>query len=238
MYSKSFIVSNNDVDKRFKLKISAIFRFFQDIALLATEDLGVDSISLSKRNIDWVITRMTVQINRLPDCDEEITVHTYPGKDMAMLYPRYFFITDRQGEVIIRSSSIWALIDNISRKVIVDRDVISKLPGESADNQLPLPEKLPLPENVNFVEKRTIHYSDLDFNSHMNNVRYVELLMDVHDSSFYDSHRLTSLTLNYMKEIKEKEAVEIFTDASNPETIVVKTNGNIAFVGKATFISE
>lgn len=238
MYSKSFTISNNDVDKDFKLKISAIFRYFQDIALLATEDLGVDSISLSKRNIDWVITRMSVEVRRLPACDEEVTVHTYPGKDMAMLYPRYFFITDAKGEVIIRSASIWALIDNISRKVIVDRDVISKLPGENADDQLPLPEKLTLPEGIRFVEKRTIHYSDLDFNSHMNNVRYVELLMDVHDSMFYETHRLSSLTLNYMKEIKEKEAVEIFTDASNPETIVVKTNDNVAFMGKASFVSK
>ena len=238
MFSKSFIISNNDVDKRFKLKISAIFRYFQDIALLATEDLGVDSISLSKRNIDWVITRMSLDVRRLPDCDEEVTVTTYPGKDMAMLYPRYFFITDSKGEVIIRSASIWALIDNISRKVIVDRDVISKLPGESAEDQLPLPEKLSIPEETRFIEKRTIHYSDLDFNSHMNNVRYVELLMDAHDSEFYDSHRLSFLTLNYMKEIKEKEAVDIYTDASNPETIVVKTNGNVAFVGKASFVKE
>ena len=238
MFSKSFIISNNDVDKCFKLKISAIFRYFQDIALLATEDLGVDSISLSKRNIDWVITRMSLDVRRLPDCDEEITVTTYPGKDMAMLYPRYFFITDSKGEVIIRSASIWALIDNISRKVIVDRDVISKLPGESAEDQLPLPEKLSIPEETRFIEKRTIHYSDLDFNSHMNNVRYVELLMDAHDSEFYDSHRLSFLTLNYMKEIKEKEAVDIYTDTSNPETIVVKTNGNVAFVGKASFVKE
>ena len=238
MFSKSFIISNNDVDKRFKLKISAIFRYFQDIALLATEDLGVDSISLSKRNIDWVITRMSLDVRRLPDCDEKITVTTYPGKDMAMLYPRYFFITDSKGEVIIRSASIWALIDNISRKVIVDRDVISKLPGESAEDQLPLPEKLSIPEETRFIEKRTIHYSDLDFNSHMNNVRYVELLMDAHDSEFYDSHRLSFLTLNYMKEIKEKEAVDIYTDTSNPETIVVKTNGNVAFVGKASFVKE
>ena len=238
MFSKSFIISNNDVDKCFKLKISAIFRYFQDIALLATEDLGVDSISLSKRNIDWVITRMSLDVRRLPDCDEEITMTTYPGKDMAMLYPRYFFITDSKGEVIIRSASIWALIDNISRKVIVDRDVISKLPGESAEDQLPLPEKLSIPEETRFIEKRTIHYSDLDFNSHMNNVRYVELLMDAHDSEFYDSHRLSFLTLNYMKEIKEKEAVDIYTDTSNPETIVVKTNGNVAFVGKASFVKE
>ena len=238
MYQKTFIVSNNDVDKSFKLKVANIFRYFQDIALLATEDLGIDSISLSKHNIDWVITRMAVEIKRLPDCDEEITVHTYPGKDMAMLYPRYFFITDAKGEVIVRSSSIWALIDNISRKVIVDKDVISKLPPESHESQLELPEKIQLPEGSRFIEKRKIHYSDLDFNSHMNNVRYVELLMDVHDSAFYDQNRIASITLNYMKEIKEKEEVEIFTTSSSPETISVKTNGNVAFLGKVTFIND
>ena len=72
----------------------------------------------------------------------------------------------------------------------------------------------------------------------MNNVRYVELLMDTHDSSFYENHRVSAITLNYMKEIKEKETVEIFTNASNPETISVKTDGNIAFLGKVSFVSE
>ena len=238
MYQRKFIVSNNDVDKRFKLKPSAIFRYLQDIALFGTEDLHIDSISLSKRNIDWVITRMAVEIKRLPDCSEEITIATYPGKDMAMLYPRYFYILDSKGEVIIKASSIWALIDNISRKVIVDRDVISKLPGETSPYELALPEKIQMPENSKFIEKRTIHYSDLDFNSHMNNVRYVELLMDTHDSEFYENHHVSTITLNYMKENKEKETVDIYTDASSPETIIVKTNGNIAFLGKVSFTSD
>ena len=238
MFSQKYIISNNDVNKRFELKVPAVFRFFQDIAMLATKSLKVDSVSLSERNIDWVITRMTVDIKRLPKCDEEITVCTYPGKDMAMLYPRYFFIKDSNGEIIVRSSSIWALIDNSTRKVIVDRDVISKLPPESFDDQLPLPEKISVPEDSRFVEKRTIHYSDLDFNSHMNNVRYVELLTDIHDANFYETHQISKITLNYMKEIKEKELVEIFTDAYNPETISVNTNNELAFLGKVEFVNK
>ena len=238
MYNKEYIVSNNDVDTKFKLKVPAIFRYFQDVALLATEEAQVDSMSLSKKNIDWVITRMAVDIKRLPKCNEVIYVHTYPGKDMAMLYPRYFFITDKDDNVIIRSSSIWALIDNNTRKVIVDRDVISKLPAESREDQLPLPEKISIPENSNFLENRTIHYSDLDFNAHMNNVRYVELLMDVHDSSFYKSNRISSILLNYMKEIKEKETVSVSTNASNPEVISVSTDSSLAFLGKVSFIND
>lgn len=238
MYQKSFIISNNDVDNKFELKVPAIFRYFQDIALLATEEVGVDSISLSQKNIDWVITRMAVEIKRLPKCDEEIIVHTYPGKDMAMLYPRFFFITDKDNNIIIRASSIWALIDNNTRKVIVDRDVIAKLPMEKYDDELPLPEKIAIPNDSRFIEKRTIHYSDLDFNSHMNNVRYVELLMDTHDSSFYKENRASFITLNYMKEIKEKEAVDVFTNVSIPETISVSTNNELAFLGRISFVTR
>jgi len=238
MYRKEYIVSNNDVDTKFKLKVPAIFRYFQDVALFATEKAEVDSISLSKKNIDWVITRMAVEIERLPKCNEVIYVHTYPGKDMAMLYPRYFFITDKDDNVIIRSSSIWALIDNNTRKVIVDRDVISKLPPESREDQLPLPSKISIPENNTFIENRTIHYSDLDFNDHMNNVRYVELLMDAHDSSFYKNNHISSILLNYMKEIKEKETVSVSTNASNPEIISVSSNDSLAFLGKVSFVND
>ena len=236
MFTQEVIVSNNDVDTRFTLKVSALFRYFQDIALLATEEKGVDSISLSKRNIDWVITRMDVEIKRLPKCDEKIIVHTYPGKDLAMLYPRYFFITDEKGEIIVRCSSLWALINSVTRKVIVDRDVINKLPGETYNNELPLPSKIAIPDNKEFVEKRTIHYSDLDFNNHMNNVRYVELLSDVHDAAFYKNNRPSFISLNYTREIREKEMVSVFSDHLNPETIIAEANDELSFIGKITFV--
>ena len=139
MYKKEFIISNNDVDYRFNLKPANLYRIFQDIALKATEEVGSDSISLSKRGIDWVITRMDVEIKRLPRCNEKITVCTYPGKDLAMLYPRYFYILDENNNVIIRASSIWALIDAKTRKVIVDKDTIKKLPPETSEYELPLP---------------------------------------------------------------------------------------------------
>ena len=238
MYKKEFIISNNDVDYRFNLKPANLYRIFQDIALKATEEVGSDSISLSKRGIDWVITRMDVEIKRLPHCNEKITVCTYPGKDLAMLYPRFFFILDEKNEVIIRASSIWALIDAKTRKVIVDKDTIKKLPPETSEYELPLPGKIVVSENKNLIENRTIHYSDLDFNCHMNNVRYVELLMDVHDFEFYKTHRPSFISLNYMKEIREKDQVSVYSDLNNPETFEVQVDGATSFLAKVTFVEE
>ena len=238
MFQKEYLISNNDVDYRFNLKPANIFRLFQDVAMLATQDKGVDSISLAKRDIDWVITRMDVEIKRLPRCNEKITVCTNPGKDLAMLYPRYFYIVDSNNEIIVRCASIWALINAKDRKVIVDRDVISKLPAEVTGYELPLPAKLASSEDKALVEKRTIHYSDLDFNCHMNNVHYVELLMDVHDFEFYKTHRPSFISLNYIKEIKEKDVVSVFSDGKNPEIIEVQVDGGTSFIAKVTYIEE
>ena len=237
MFVQKVIVSNNDVDSRFNLKVPALYRYFQDAALLATKDVKVDSMSLAKKNIDWVITRMDVEIIRLPKCDETIFVHTYPGKDMAFFYPRYFYITDEKDNVIVRSSSLWVLIDNNTRKMISDREVVKHLPEEHQSDELPLPNKIQIPQEKIFVEKRKIHYHDLDFNSHMNNVRYVELLLDVHDKEFYDHNRPSFISLNYMREIKEKEIVSVYTDDLNPETIVVDVDETLSFIGKVAFIS-
>ena len=238
MYKKEFIISNNDVDYRFNLKPANLYRIFQDIALKATEEVGSDSISLAKRGIDWVITRMDVEIKRLPRCNEKITVCTYPGKDLAMLYPRFFYILDEKNEPIVRASSIWALIDAKTRKVIVDKDTIKKLPPETSEHELALPGKIAASENKALVETRTIHYSDLDFNCHMNNVRYVELLMDVHDFEFYKTHRPSFISLNYMKEIREKDKVSVYSDSNNPETFEVQVDGGTSFLAKVTFVEE
>ena len=238
MYQHEFIISNNDVDYRFTLKPANLYRLFQDVALKATESVGSDSISLSKRGIDWVITRMDVEIKRLPRCNEKITVCTYPGKDMAMLYPRYFFIKDENNNVIVKASSIWALIDAKTRRVVVDKDVINKLPPETSEYELPLPGKIVASEDTIQIETRKIHYSDLDFNCHMNNVRYVELLMDTHDFEFYKTHRPSFISLNYIKEIKENETVTVHSDRNNPETIEVKVDGGTSFLGKVTFVEE
>lgn len=238
MYQFKTVISNNDVDFNFDLKVTAIFRYFQDAALIATQDCGSDSMSLAKRNIDWVITRMDVEILRLPKCNEEITVITYPGKDLMMLYPRHFIVLDSSNRMIIRASSIWALIDATDRKVISSRNVINKLPSEEMSEELPLPQKINMPKDKAFVEQRKIHFSDMDFNSHMNNVRYVEILMDVHDYEYYKNHRPSFISLNYIKEIKEKETVSVFTNGINPEFIEVVADNVPSFVGKVTFVER
>ena len=235
MHEEKIIIGSNDIDTNFDSKLAVFFRTMQDVITHETNILGIGSVDLKKQNILWVISRVQVEINRLPKYQEEIICQTYPGTDMKMFYPRYFRMLDKDGNVLVNISYIWAIIDSETRKPILKCPFSEKLYEQHLSDELPFPKKIEVDEELNFIEKRKIHYSDVDLNGHLNNVRYIELMSDVHDSSFHEIHPIKSLTLNYLKEIKEGSEVEVFSSKGNPEFIQIKSDGQICFIAQITY---
>ena len=235
IHEEKVIIGSNDINANLDIKLAAFFRIMQDVIMRDTNEAGVGSSTLRKQNILWVVTRMQLEINRLPRYEEEVTCLTYPGADMKMFYPRYFQMLDKDGNVLANLSSIWAIIDSETRRPILKCPFSDKLHEEHLPNELPLPKKIEIEEELELKETRKIHYSDVDLNNHLNNTRYIELLSDIHDSSFHQNHPVTSLTLNYLKEIKEGSSVEVFASNSNPEFVEVNANGNLSFIAQIKY---
>ena len=81
---------------------------------------------------------------------------------------------------------------------------------------------------TDLIERRKIHYSDVDLNNHLNNTRYIELLSDIHDSQYHLNHPIKKVTINYLKEIKENQVVKVCSNHSSPEIVEVKSeDGNV-----------
>jgi medium-chain acyl-[acyl-carrier-protein] hydrolase len=88
VYEKQYHVGLGDVDFQKKLKISALFNFFQDIASLHAEDLGVGIDRLMNGyGVTWVLTRIRVDINRMPHLGETSLLRHGPN------YPRGWNLT-------------------------------------------------------------------------------------------------------------------------------------------------
>lgn len=230
MHKEEVYIGSNDINMNLELRMSSLFRIIQEVIMHDTNDRGIGSKELMKDDILWVITRVDVVINRLPKYEETLTAITYAGKFMQMFYPRYFRLVDKDGNVVINFSSIWAIIDKNSRRPILKCPFESKLVEEHFDDELPLPSKIEIKDSK-LIEKRIIHYSDVDLNNHLNNTRYIELIDDIHDSIFHKEHPTKRLTLNYLKEIKENSVVEIKSNKENPEFVEVTTDGQVSFVG-------
>lgn len=235
MTTEKVIIGSNDINANFDLKLAAFFRIMQEVIMHDTNEAGIGSSELKKQNILWVITRVQLEITRMPKYEEEVTCITYPGTDMKMFYPRYFRMVDKDGNILVNLCSIWAIIDSETRKPILKCPFSDKLHEHHLKDELEFPNKINVDEELFEIEKRKIHYSDVDLNNHLNNTRYIELLSDIHDSRFHSEHAIKSLTLNYLKEIKEGSEVTVSSSKNNPEFVEIKSDEQTSFIAKIVY---
>ena len=236
MHKEELVIGSNDIDRYYNLKISSIYTYFQEAAMHAVRDIGADSSDLAKKNIDWVIMRMDVEIIRLPKFHDKVTTVTYPGDDMAMLYPRYYELLDENNNILVKGSSIWGLLDNNTRSLSFKRDLVAKQTPEHTEEELKLPEKINMPADLEKVDTRKIYYSDIDLNGHLNNCAYIRLLVDLHDSEFYKTKTPKFIRVNYLRELKEGNVVTIYSkQENNVEHVKVMLNNDDSFYAEIIY---
>lgn len=229
MYQEKILVTSNDVDDHYELKISTIFKYLQQVSTNHAELIGVGKKDTVDKGMFWVITRIKVVIHKMPKMLDELIVTTHPGETLAFIFPRFYQIYNLKGELMISASSSWALLDNVTRKIKMkpfDNDF--KLPYEKDDKDISLPEKVNV-EDVTFIDKRKVRYSDIDLNCHLNNTKYIDYLIDIHDIDFYKKHRIKEILINYDKEIRYNDEVEFYSNNKEEEIVVGKINDVHAF---------
>ena len=218
MVKEKFVITSNDVDRYNNLKISSLFRFFQDVATVHINSLGAGHNDIIKQNLLWVIIRIDVKLYAPITVADEIVVSTHAGENRACLFDRYFQIYNRKGKLIGAASSLWTLIDKDTRKVCMKPNIKVIKPEHDKDD-IPVPEKI-VGEATNKVDERKARYSEIDLNGHLNNVEYIKYIFDIHPSSFYQDHVVKEISVNYDKEIKEGDVVTLYSEVKDNVEIV------------------
>ena len=161
---------------------------------------------------------------------EKVSLTTYPGDDMRFLFPRYFLLEDASGSPLIRVSSIWMVLKKDNHQPALNPFEGRRLPGEHLPDELSLPKKCVIDPSLSLIETRKVRYSDIDLNGHLNNTKYIDYIIDMHDSDFYKKNRIKHFLINYEKELLDNDVLDMFSNNDNPECIKGETNGNAAFV--------
>ena len=234
MFEKKFMVTSNDVDKNLEIRLSNLTRYMQQVATDHANLLNIGHKDLVKERQVWIIIRTLLKINRLPKMDEEFYVSTHPGKTKMFLYPRYFQVYDKDHNLLVNASSTWVIINYDTRKVVMHPLSDKTLPQEEFEGDIELPEKVLGDPNV-LVETRKAQYSEVDMNGHINNTRYIDYVLDLHDSSFHEKYQIKSFLINFDKEIMEGEKVELFSNQSLSEVVQGKVNGQSSFLAKVEY---
>jgi acyl-ACP thioesterase len=220
VYKTTCSIPNMDVDFMKRLRPGALFGYFQDIASLHSENIGTGVERLANDfGVAWVLMRMRVDILRTPMLYEDITLSTWPMEGCRIIYDRDFTLAAANGDIIVRGSSAWILMDLEKREIAKEKlfDYLkADFPTERA-----LAEKLGrvrMPSSGERIFDRAVTYSDTDYNGHMNNTRYIDVMMDGIGMDILRKYEPASIEVNYSREIRPGRALTLYKDDSLFET--------------------
>lgn len=203
IYQKSFLIPSFATDRFDRLKCSYLLGLAQEVAGDHSALLGAD---YSHTRLYWVITRQRVQITRLPAAGETITLETWPMPTTRVAYPRSTIAYDEQGAELFRSISLWVLMDPESRAMVLPGKSGVQVDGLLRGSELAVPGSL-APGTLTNTAQRTVYYTELDVNGHMNNARYLDHLADLLPGSFHENHVIRDMTLGYLAEAREGDTL-------------------------------
>ncbi len=206
VYRKNYFVADHEIDCFGNLKPSMILFYAQDAATHHCALLGTDGDTMAQRRLFWAVIRHKVQVRRMPRRGERITVETWPMPTTRVAYPRATVAFDAAGEELFRIISLWVIMDLDSRAMILPGKSGVEVRGTTRGGELAVPGSL-LPKVLENRESRTVRFTDLDRNGHMNNCRYLEWAADLLPAAFHGQHRLTGFTVCYLSEAREGQAL-------------------------------
>lgn len=196
-------IAPKHVDFTGRMSVSSMF----DIILGAAGDdahsrgFGVDA--LAQNNYGWVLSRICFELDNLPREYSEFTLYTWISDFNRLASTRNFQLVDAEGREFGRAVSQWCLLD-FSTRMPADMNVMAKAhEGNMVDAPSPCerPRRLTAVEGEPVAQHR-VAYSDIDFNRHMNTMRYIDIIFDSMPIEVPEKMEALRMDINFMREAR------------------------------------
>lgn len=197
-----YTVEQRDVDFANKITHVAFSNYMMRAAGDDADKNGFGVSDLNVGNCSWVLSRVAMEFIRRPESNEKITITTWVNDIGRMMTTRNMIITDSGEEVIAYAVTQWAVID-IEKRVAVD--IRENVNYESAfiEESSPIEKPARVPRVVDgeiFTHK--VAYSDMDFNRHMNAMKYLEWMIDVLPIEYMSGRDIRRIDINFLHEAR------------------------------------
>lgn len=181
--------------------VQSLCDYMQEAAGNHAAALGVSIDRLCEEGVAWVLARMRVAPGVLPAVHERIQVETWPVGVEGLQFRRDFILRREDGSVLARAVSHWVVASLSSRKVgripaFIAEVALDNTATAMDDVKQRLPEVGETFEAASFRAR----LSDVDRNRHVNNVRYMEWVMESVPEDVRSRMQLADLDLAFRAE--------------------------------------
>ena len=196
-------VEPQHVDFTSRASVSSMCDIILYVAGLDAHNRGFGIDVLAGKNFGWVLSRMCVELDYMPQEYDEFTIHTWISDYNRLSSTRNFTLTNAEGVVFGRAVSQWCMLD-FDTRMPVDMNTLAKVhDGTIVDCPSPCerPRRLGAVNGETIAEHKVV-YSDIDFNRHMNTMRYIDIIFDTLPIEIPERLSAFRLDMNFMKEAR------------------------------------
>lgn len=214
VFSKSYETRWHDTDACRVLRPSAMLTYFEETADLHVRSVGKSLDAMRDENkVGFILSRMSILFRRPVVADVALTVETWTCEGKGFSTERDFRALEGN-EVVAESTSMWALVDVESRRPVK----IANAPFEFRHEPplaLDVPIRVSIPKDLSLekVGERRIAYSDIDYNMHMNNTRYPDMLCDFMPDMA--GKRMSRVTMSFVREAALGRTLDVYRAERN-----------------------
>lgn len=205
---ESFRMRSYDLDAAGRVGLGAMCRYLQEAASNHAAALDVALERLGPLDLAWVLGRLHLRLERVPRWGEEIRVETWPSGRDSLRATRDFLLGTESGEIFARATTAWSLVNIARRRPVKLPDFVLELvPPQRPRAIEDAFERIPEPESYSLSREVPIRRADIDLNGHVNNARYVDLLLEAAPDEVWPDRVPRSLEIAFRAEIGPREVV-------------------------------
>lgn len=222
-----YIVKLSEIGKGNKATNKAILSYLEDIGGIHSNKAGYGVLEIEETHLSWILLGWRLQVIRRPKYAETIRIKTW-SKGVVKFYTyRDFEIYDQQGNLIIKASSKWVLLDIEKGKIIrIEPELMDKYEPEMNKAVFEMHEfdKVSEPDEYKYETEYTVRRADIDVNNHMHNLNYIEIANEALPEEVYRGALFNDVRITYKKEIKLGDTVKCkYAFRDDKHIVVVKS---------------
>ena len=204
IHEQDFTLSSCFIDCKSKLSPQHLLLLMQEVAWGHVEKHRIGWSYLQQFNQFWALIRLHAKIVRMPDWKETVTLKTWGKLSEGLSHFRDHEMTDKDGNIIIAATSTWVILDFTTGRP----QKVTHLPSYLYVNEHKnaIVENAPKIKNLSFPEDtreyKSVLYSDIDVNQHVNNSRYLQFAIDALPFDYVQKHTLKEFYLNFTRQAK------------------------------------
>ncbi len=229
-YQQTYSILASDMDITYHITPNAIMLYFQDCFARFLTSKRLAAFDIIKENLIWVISDLELNyVKERPLWSSEIKVKIrFSEISMVRIYVD-FWICDSKDEVFAQGTSIWAIINSVTKRPFPAKDMLEQ--GGIKTYGTPMKSEI-VPDTTNKTLQKevehTVNVTDLDFNGHVCNRTYLSISMATLPLDFIKTYSPKYMHIKFVREAFFGEVLTCKVSTDNALTYwydILNSNG-------------